>query len=226
MGLDWLWQGVVGNLVAAVLILAGGTMLAYLRAKNPRWFGVILYGLVGSSLVAVIWIAFIGIIILSKQPTQTTLENVEPYIRAWMDRFSLTVQKEVDQSSHFSYRVIIPQNINVSLKRTKAHDRYITIETGVNISPEDQPIQSIIAKLSEEQSRHVRNELILEMARLNVQWNVSTLPLKDILLLKLVPITSNLTEDVFFTHLIEMGNAVFVARASIIRAVTYTRQSP
>jgi hypothetical protein len=131
-----------------------------------------------------------------------------------------------DENAHFTYHVTIPIDTQVSVSRRKKRDYYITISTGVIIGPKDQSIQVAINNLSKEQSEQVRNELILEMAKLNVQWEVSAMPLKDISLFKLVPITSSLTEDVFLAHLLQMGNAALVARASVIRAVTYARQSP
>jgi hypothetical protein len=72
----------------------------------------------------------------------------------------------------------------------------------------------------------VSDELILEMARLNIQWEVSALPLESIVLGKFVPITSSLTEDVFVGHLHAMGNAVILAQKRLALALTSNPQFP
>lgn len=81
MELEWLWQGVVGDLLAAALIGVGGAVLAYLQNRNSRLATPILYGLGGSTSIAVILFAFTGFITLPKQAPQTTLETVETNIR-------------------------------------------------------------------------------------------------------------------------------------------------
>ena len=46
---DWLWQGLVTNSVYALLILAGGLMLAILQKEWPIYATPALYGVIGGS---------------------------------------------------------------------------------------------------------------------------------------------------------------------------------
>lgn len=80
--------------------------------------------------------------------------------------------------------------------------------------------QRILEKFSKEQATRFRDELLLEMARLNVERKVDEPPLKSILLAKLVPMTSSLTEDVFIGHLHAMGNARILAETKLSLALT------
>jgi hypothetical protein len=66
MELDWLWQNLVSEWLAAGLALFGGAMLAYLRATSSRWLSPDLYGLAGAALVAVI-VFFSGAFIVLSQ---------------------------------------------------------------------------------------------------------------------------------------------------------------
>ncbi len=45
MDWQWLWQGLLTNWLAAVLVLGCGIILTYLRAKRPSWAAPTLYGL-------------------------------------------------------------------------------------------------------------------------------------------------------------------------------------
>jgi hypothetical protein len=153
MDLQGLWQNLASEFIAWLLLpSAGGSavVVALLRYKNPRLAAVVLYGLASGALVAVIWFAFIAIVILSKQQPQTTLENVETNIKTWIDTLSLTSKKELDRESHFSYNVTLPNNITVSVNRTKMWDRYITFATRWVVPS---VYQLMLEKLSTEQAR-------------------------------------------------------------------------
>jgi hypothetical protein len=147
MDLQWLWQGVVSNLVYAVLILAGGAVLTYLRARNSRWASPILYGLAGVALIAVILLALKGFATLSNQLPATTPDTVEMNIRTWLDAFKIAQQRQSDPESHFSLRVTLPNNIPMVVRRQKEYDRYVSIEAGILPAKE---YQQILEKFSAE----------------------------------------------------------------------------
>jgi hypothetical protein len=232
----WLLHGLLTELLGQAIgrapwlaVLTGGVifmLLAWLAAKDSRWAKPILYGLTGSASAIIIILGILSLSILSKSSSQTTLENIEPSIREWINTFNLANKKEPEQDSYFSYRVTVERGVQVAVRRTKARERYITMNTGltIGVTDEDQKFQVLMNKLSGEQLSLVNNELILEMARLKILWDFGEVPLKNITLSKFIPITNSLTEDVFLTHLIEMANAVWVARASLIRAVAYASQ--
>jgi hypothetical protein len=213
MGLEWLWQGVVSSWVAAALACAGGAVLGYLYHRRHSWATSILYGLAGSASIAVLLWTFTGNVPLFKQQPQTTIKNVETNVRTWIDKFGLTVQREINPEAHFVFTVTLPNNIKVSVRRPKELDRYIIFQSRLNISSED---QLILKNLSKEQTTRLIAELILEMARLNIEWDVRGEPLNSILLRKLVPITSGLNEDAFADRLHSMGNALILLHQRLI----------
>jgi hypothetical protein len=219
MDLEWLWQGLVTELVGLVAAAVGAVVVAYLKARGSRWAAPIMYGLGGFALIAVSLFAFAGVRTFSKQELQMTPNTVEMNIRTWLDTFRLAVQREKDPQSYFTLRVTLPNQIPVTIRRTKELDRYILFETYTDVSRKH---YNILEKLSKEQSERLIDELVSEVARLNVQWDVGASPLKRILLIKHVAITTGLTEAVFMDHLLEMGDAVILAGTRLCLVLSRT----
>jgi hypothetical protein len=111
-----------------------------------------------------------GLTNLPKPRLQTTIENVETNIKTWIDNFGMSIKKEPGQESYFSYVVTPPNGIPISVRRTKTQDRYIILRTGIGISSEH---QRMLAQLSEEQQSRIFDELLLELARINIHWQIS-----------------------------------------------------
>jgi hypothetical protein len=136
----------------------------------------------------------------------------------------MAVQKGSDPGAHFVLFVTLHNGTQIVISRSKAMDRYITIQSRLEVSQEH---QVILDTFSKDQAIQVTNELSLEMARFKIGWLISPVgaPLKSILIVKTVPNTNIFTEDFFVERLDELDSAVILARAAIILALDRHRQS-
>jgi hypothetical protein len=97
MGLQWFWQGLATNLLAAlftkwlgVLLLAAiavGGVVFYLKKRNPSLASQILYGLAASCVVIVGFCAFTFMTVLKEIP-QVNSSNVEEKSENGLTTFS------------------------------------------------------------------------------------------------------------------------------------------
>jgi hypothetical protein len=212
MDWQWLWQGLLTNWLAALVVAIGTFLVAYLKAKRPSWANVVLYGLAAFCLLVVSFWAFKSMAVLPKEIPQVTANNVETNIRAWLDHFQLGTKKISDPDSHFSYIVTLRNGTLVTLKHVKNFDNYITLLANLEISPE-QKIQ--LAGLKKEQLNLLIHEVVLELSRTKAEGMILN-PLQNVLLERRVPITNNLTEDIFIERLNEVGFVLNAARETII----------
>jgi hypothetical protein len=215
--MDWkaLWQGILGNIVAAFLIFGGGAVLAFLSATHSVWAQPALYGIGGCSFIALLIFALTGKHIFSRQEPQTTIENVESNLRQWVDYFGLGVKKMDESDSIFAYLVTCRSGISVIVARVKARERYLVFAVNMEISQEH---RDFLSSLSKDQSGRVAEELTLELARLGVSYNVSFEPngtMNKVSLQRSIPITHNVTQDTFASYLDQMDSNTQVAREAI-----------
>jgi len=211
---DWLWQGITSSLIwELVLILGVGIVLERLKAKVPTFAGRILYVLAGMACVSIMLFTFTGRAILSQQSPETTPENVQKNIRAWLDTFKLGEQEQSDDNSYFNYVVALPNGNHVIVARPKARDHYITFTASVTVSQEH---AVLLAKMNKDEAQQIADEVALDISMYKIGHSmVGPSPLKGVILIKGVPITSSLTESAFISHLDEMDNAVSVALEAI-----------
>jgi len=217
MGISWLLQGLLTELLGQAIgrslwlaVLAGGVifvLLAYLAAKDSRWARPILYGFVGAAAVIVIFIGVLSLNVLSKQPPNTTPATLRMNIGPWLNRFKLNVQWEKETASEFAVVVTLPNSYKVRVKITQEIEHYLIFESDYRIPPDS---QVIFNKLPDEEQRRLIDELILEVAKLKIEWMIHPLPITSIDLRKLVPITNSLTEAAFMEYLNEMGSALVI----------------
>ena len=81
--------------------------------------------------------------------------------------------------------------------------------------------RKILEQLPSEEQKPVRHELVLEMARLKIQWQMNSPPPDNIRLVKSLPITSSLTEAALIDELHEMGNAYILADTKLHLALPF-----
>lgn len=212
MNLNWLWQGLLTNWLAATGIFCLGVLLVYLKAKAPRLSSLILYGLGVCTLLTVILCAFRVIATLPQEIPEITPKNIETNIRTWLDRFELGTRRTTNADSYFMYEVKLKNNAVVVISRSKNIDNYINFGANLEITKE---IKTIMNNLKNEQVEHLVHEIILEMARYKIE-SMIVLPLNNVLLHRRVPITNNLTEDTFIERINEVGFALNIANETIV----------
>lgn len=220
------WQGLAQNLLSAVIVLGGGALIAILQATHSHWTGPVLYGCAGSASLAILIFALTGRPILSKKQPQTTVDNVETNVRAWLDYFGLGVQKRTEAEALFAFLVTCRSGMGLYVARMKARDRYIAFGSNIEVSAEH---REVLAKLPKEKSGRIAEELALELAKTGVGYNLeiqSDGTMTRISLQRNIPITPNLTEDTFIGHLDQLESNAHVAREAVRLAIDNAKQQP
>jgi hypothetical protein len=216
---DWLWQGILGNLVSWLIIIGVTIMVGILKAKRPQWSGPVLYGLAGGAFAAIILLAMSALSALPKPQPQITPDNIESHIHAWADYFGLSVQRQSTEDSYFTLLITLPSSSQIAVCRPKAHDRYLQFQAAIIVSPE---YAAILAKLPKAQADLIRRQLMLDLSRAKVGYTAIGNPLRTLLILKMLPITNNLDESTFLDQLADMDSALSVAIHSFAISLSRT----
>jgi hypothetical protein len=142
MSSNWLarqWQEVSGNVKFAVLLLFGTGIMSVATALIhglATWQQVVLVALFalmfGWALIATF---------LACRPKQggfiVTHENVESYVRQWLDNFHVTAKKlPKNDQLNFAYQVDYEDRTHVGILHTKERNQYLAIEGRLAVSKE------------------------------------------------------------------------------------------
>lgn len=220
--LSWisgLLQGLFASLLWELLLALGvGALIAWLKATKQQWAGPAIYGLFGFAIVLVIGYALTGQFPLSKTQPQTTAENVEANIKVWADDFQLGVTKHPPQPDvDFGLTITLKgSNNQVEVLKVKQNSAFLQIQSKLTLSQEH---QNILAKLTQEQSAFVTEELSLELARSKIGFTIIGPPaqtepqIQVTVLSRGVPI-AGLSENTFVGYLNEMDSAIRLLRST------------
>ena len=216
--MEWVWQGLLTNWLAAAGIGIGALIVAYLKKNHPEWAAVALYGLSALSLLTVSLWAFKSISILPKEIPQVTPNNVEEHIGKWLDRYELGRRKTSHPDTYFTYEITLRNGTPIILTRPKSeHGDYINLQAGLEVTPEQ---KAVLARVKSGQRDQLLHEFYLEMARTRVNgWLVPPDKIEKIVLSRRFPITSSLTEESFIGRIDEISFAMNIVHATIVVTV-------
>ncbi len=194
MSWNWLarqWQDISGNVKFAVLLLLGTGIMGAATALThglKRWQQIVLVALftlvLGWALVCT----------FHENPTRSsdvTTQNVESYVRGWLDNFGVTTQKLPSQPDkfHFGYLVTYSDGIPILISRVTTRDQYLTVQGTVELSKDH---KVLFDKLSEAGKKRFVLELRVEISRAKIHTKWES-PLENITVARILPITT-LTE--------------------------------
>jgi hypothetical protein len=218
MAIEWkeLRGHLLGHAVWTVIALAVGTGLTFLKVYWPNIASPVLYGLAGITCFAVISFTITGRALLSKQQPQTTPENVETNMRAWIDNFGLASQKQTNNAAHFIFTVTMNNGNPVGIFRPKVRDRYVSFQSQITVAPEH---QAQLDAMSRPQQEKVTKEITLEFVRANLGYVIDGTPIRNMTIIKSALISAALTEDVFVGFLDQMDSAINLAKLAIVLAI-------
>ncbi len=206
MGKNWFIQGVITNFVWWLLAVSGGAVVALLARYASSWAAPARDGLVAFAAIAV---GIVGLRNIRSGPkARTTTRNAESQIRSWLDNFRVAVQNDPNQDTYFRLVATMPSSVKIIIGRLKGElDGYVMFRAEITPSAEE---QRQIADLSRVEAERMLLEVRLELARLGVTYSGLTLPVSTIALMKRLPISDALTEDLFIDRLDQMEAAVGV----------------
>jgi len=184
--------------------------------------GIVAYTLGGFTLVAVLIFTVTGHAILSFQQPQTTQDNIQSNIKAWLNDFNLSEttlpDSEALPNSMFTEQVVYPDGDHQQITHLKNHTGYIICYANLTLAPEHVAIWN---KLTKERIAEISQELTIEMAR--TQLDVAfALPNNGLHVEKRVPIV-NLTEDSFISDIGQVRDGILLARSTLILELTKAR---
>jgi hypothetical protein len=214
--IHWLAETIAGNVIGLILAIVVAAMLAYLKDRGRA----VAYGLVGFLLVIGIWAGFHAISYLSYASQRVkpvvTEDNVESKIREWAYAFGATVTKVSgpEASGTIFAMNITPEDgaSSVRVARPQQFSHYVVVASSLTLSPEHQKLRD---QMDSTQIRQLTEEVRLEMSRCRVAYAIES-PLKRVTVQRLIPITDDLTEDVFMDRIAEMQHDVNLAADTII----------
>lgn len=161
---NWFIQGLITNGAYALLVLAGGAVVAVLARNASLWATPVLYGLGGSALLSVSIFAFKAMGRLPAKRTTLDVDNVGRQIRLWLDNFRVPVQNDPTPDTYFRFIVTTTSGTRIAVGRPREFSGYIVLRGEVTPSPDE---QRAIQGLSVREANRVLSELRLEMARAN-----------------------------------------------------------
>jgi hypothetical protein len=196
-------EGVASNIAYALLVAAGGTVLALLKHFVPNLFTLVLWGLVGAALVAVILAAWAVLTRIPKRLPETTPENVESNIRAWLDTFQITTQRITEVNGIFALLVTLASGMKIVIMRPRLYDKYIQMESATRMSDHD---KKRFEALPPEEQNIFGAAFSVELARTGMGFTMDLLS-NNIVLSRRIPITPNLNEGSFMEALEALDQA-------------------
>jgi hypothetical protein len=215
MDLSWLWQGFVSNVIWVALVALGGVVLAVLRSKWPKLFMPVVWFFIGCFLVAGTIAAGFVIARMPKPAPQVTQDNAEANIRAWIDNFGWSLKKTEDPLAHWKLLITLENGTPISVGSPKKLDRYITLQTAVQLTPEQ---QAQMEKFTAEENRQVVIEVQRELARAKIEsWADADVKPTTITMGRQYSI-GTLTEPQFLLAVQDMDAASRLLRMTIVAA--------
>ena len=205
---EWFWQGSIVALVIrgleALAILGFGILVAYLQTKGSTVVAPIMYGIGAAAVMSVLIVALHYLVSMGMRERPVDVTNVEAHVRKWFDAFRYGVQRADDKNSIFRLRVTSPTGSRTFfIRQLKEPDRYLYLS--VTLRPAED-VRGRIDRLSEAQKQALIGQWMLEMVRQGIAYgNVTT---ENIPLERRIPITSQLTESVFVTDLLDFEGAM------------------
>jgi hypothetical protein len=219
MKIRTLEEGVLANALFWIMITLAGPILAYLRVYWPRISGPLLYGLVGSTCVAILCYVASGHSLLK---VKTTLHNVESNLRNWSHDLGFSVKKLEFSDSLFGLTITLANGCPLGVFVLTKHPNYVQFRCQFVLSEEH---QETLSKLTKHQSDVVTHRVALELSRAKIPYTISDpgtptgeVPrLQKLVLEKTVPI-SELTEPNFITCVNEMSSSASLAHSAAVLA--------
>jgi hypothetical protein len=222
MDWNWIWQNLASAFLwELVLIIGGGALLGYIRAKWPHVASPVMFGVVAAACLGVLSFVFTGHSVLSKEAPQTTPQNVEENVKAWADHWGLAMQTQpqpTNPPSRFTLLIRLPNDDPVVISQLTANNRYLQIQGTISSGLD---LLALSKNLSKDQHIRVQFELMQELAlaRTVYRLNMAGDDITGVTLTETVPITPRLTEDEFVLLLDEMGSDLNLTRATMALAL-------
>jgi hypothetical protein len=132
---SWFTQGVLTNVVSALIIGGGGVIVTLLAQRASAWAIPAMYGLATSTLLSIITACVrLG---LFKSPRRTiTPSNAKSAVREWLDNANVPVQNSPVDGWPFNYIATIDGR-KIAIGQEGQRRAYLVISTSLTFTEED-----------------------------------------------------------------------------------------
>jgi hypothetical protein len=150
-----------------------------------------------------------------------TPSNIEEHLRPWLDQFHFSVAKEEDPSAYFRLEVQLPDKAGLTIERIKGRDQYLTLGAYASLTPE---LVDRFNKLNKNDQEKIGSALALDIILAGRFQCDENLP-RPMLVVKQIPITNELTENVLLTSIQDIYDGLVLVRDSFILNLQQTENA-
>jgi hypothetical protein len=208
-----------GEAIVTGLIVAGIVgCVAFLYGKYPTFLNLLTYCLICG---VATFVACAAVIILKRIPKPSPMpneENIESYIRTWLDNHRMTITKDPSPATYFRYRIqLSPDNEQLTIFRMRDENpEYIQVYTDLGLKGEEG--EQILSRFSQNEINQILFEIKLELARAKVGYSGLVIPPTDFKIFRRVLIHSTLKESEFISAISEVEAAIHLVLLIYLRA--------
>lgn len=217
--IDSLVSNWVADSIAFLVITAFGILTARWRIHQKTWLVPVAWGLGSGIMLLCGYAAARTVVSLAQAKAEaTTVSNVKHKIRHWVERLHLAIRSpETPEKSLFAYVLRTEYGREILISQPKAHDRFLVLESLVNVSDED---WKVLAKLSPRQNRDFMSSLTLHLSsRPGGTFTMRGDPVKAVTLHKKILISEALNEVAFVNAVEELDAATYSALMFLNKAI-------
>jgi len=167
--MDWssLGHNLLANGIWALLVIGGGLVLGYLRAKHADKVPIALYAILGASRVSILIFTFTGRGLFTTKPPALTPENIEENVKLWAEHLGMNIGPATESDTYFAHMLSIPntaQPVEV-FRSVKEKPGYLQFKAVVTVSREH---QMVFSKMSQDAVTRIGEQLSLDIGRANL----------------------------------------------------------
>ena len=175
--------------------------LALGKGERPAWTRL-------ANMVSLVFAVLLTMMVFRTGETAVTPESVEGHIRTWLDHFGLSSRTDnsgAAQEDYFRLVVTTRGNQTLMVVRSKEFDRYVVMNGTLRLATSS---QELLGRVPAPRLVQLVRELRLELARAKLVSTINASVREPVNITvridKRLPITSDLTEDVFISGISEL----------------------
>lgn len=183
------------GILISSLATAACALIAYLFHQDSPWARPVFYGLISASLPLMIYFCLVITRRIPKQKITPSIENIETFVRTWLDNHKVTVKVDPHQDFYFRYRITLDSGCYLTVVRSRLEYKdYVQILCDLGMRGDD---QKLLEQFSEQERIALIFDIQMELARAKVGYSGLVYPPQNFILFQRVPIYPTLNEFVF-----------------------------
>src|SRR5215210_5867190 len=161
-------EGISSKRLQWMLVLLGGALVAFLKFRGKRWVDPILFGLLTSALLALLFFAFAVQARLVVLPPTMNVGNVDQLIFQWIKAYGYSIERLEADDMHFAFEIrpngVAVDGIRYVIGRAKHRARFVSVAAAHRLYPHPADIPPL-ETLSHDKAQALLAELQLEIDR-------------------------------------------------------------